>query len=132
MMNTPKISAILLLLLLLQDTGVTAEPSQQSDVGHSLVRTAAAQKAQDVCQPHHIHLSVGRIQNSTHSSMTVSFSISSACVGKKGPGKKSIGAVRLIGENDDDFLVIGDDCTMQCPQEEVSNVTTQICIITLK
>jgi len=110
-MNTPKISALLLLLLLLRDTGVTAEPSQQSksDVGHSLVRTAAAQKAQDVCQPHHIHLSVGRIQNSTHSSMTISFSISSACVGKKGPGKKSIGAVRLIGEDeDDDFLVISD------------------------
>ena len=109
MMNTPKISALLFLLLLLRDTGVTAEPSQQSDVGHSLVRTAAAQKAQDVCQPHHIHLSVGRLQNSTHSSMTISFSISSACVGKKGPGKKSIGAVRLIGEGkDDDFLVISD------------------------
>mmetsp|Transcript_7984 Transcript_7984/g.16347 ORF Transcript_7984/g.16347 Transcript_7984/m.16347 type:complete len:374 (+) Transcript_7984:114-1235(+) len=109
MMNTPKKISALLFLLLLRDTGVTAEPSQQSDVGHSLVRTAAAQKAQDVCQPHHIHLSVGRIQNSTHSSMTVSFSISSACVGKKGPGKKSIGAVRLIGEGeDDDFLVISD------------------------
>ena len=83
---------------------VAGEPSLQSDVGRSLVRTAA-----QLCQPYHIHLSVGRIQNITHSSMTVSFSISSACVGKEGPGKKSVGAVRLIGEGDDDFfLVIGD------------------------
>ena len=92
------------LLLLLRDNGITAA---QSD-GHSHVRTATSQS---VCQPHHVHLSVGRLQNSTHSSMTVSFSISSDCVSKKGPGKKSIGAVRLslIGEGeDDDLLAIGD------------------------
>ncbi len=47
--------------------------------------------------------------------MTVSFSISSDCVAKKGPGKKSIGAVRLSligggggeGGDNDDLLVIG-------------------------
>lgn len=92
------------LLLCLRDTGITAA---QSD-GHSQ-HVRAATSSQSVCQPHHVHLSVGRLQNSTHSSMTVSFSISSDCVGKKGPGKKSIGAVRLslIGGDDDDLLVIG-------------------------
>lgn len=115
MMNTKHIATAavpLLIILLLRVTGSIAaalvvageEPSsQQSDVGRSLVRTAA-----QVCRPHHIHLSVGHIQNTTHSSMTVSFSISSECVGKNGPGKNSVGAVRLSGEGDADFLVIGD------------------------
>ncbi len=32
------------------------------------------------CQPKHVHLSLGRTQNATHSSMTVSFSLSPVCV----------------------------------------------------
>ena len=116
MMNTTKHIAaatapllIIIIILLLRVADIAAalaagESSQQSDdFGRSLVRTTA-----EVCQPRHIHLSVGRIQNATHSSMTVSFSISSACVGKKGPGTNSVGAVRLRGERDDDVLVVGD------------------------
>lgn len=108
-----KASAFLLLhLLVLLRAGITAEQSESAAAaGQSHVRrTGAAAAAQDVCLPHHIHLSVGRLQNQTHSSMTVSFSISSACVGKKRHKNKSFGAVRLIGgeEGEDDFLVIGD------------------------
>jgi hypothetical protein len=114
-----KVSAFLLLhLVLVLRAGssiITAEQSESAAAAgqsHVHVRRTATAAAQDICQPHHIHLSVGRLQNRTHSSMTVSFSISSACVGKKRHKNKSFGAVRLIGGDgeggEDDFLVIGD------------------------
>ena len=101
-----KVSAFLLLRLVLAEQSESAAAAGQSHVR----TTGAVAAAQDVCQPHHIRLSVGSLQNQTHSSMTVSFSISSACVGKKRHKNQSFGAVRLIGgeEGEDDFLVIGD------------------------
>ena len=115
-MSYRKISAFLLLhhLLLwgLFWAGVITAEQSESATGQARahVRRTAAASAQEVCQPHHIHLSVGGLQNRTHSSMTVSFSISSACVGRKRQKNKSFGAVRLIGGGggEDDFLVIGD------------------------
>lgn len=108
----------LFLLLLLWDTSTSAvtaaEQSESAVAGQSHVRrSAAATTAQEVCQPHHIHLSVGRLQNQNQSSMTVSFSISSACVGINRHKNKSFGAVRLIGSGggeggEEEFLVIGD------------------------
>lgn len=59
------------------------------------------------CDPRHIHLSVGRHQNSTHSSATVSFSFLPACIARY--GGTAAGAVRL-GETVESMshLFIGD------------------------
>ena len=52
-----------------------------------------------VCRPRHVHLSIGRTQNTTHSSMTVSFSISPACIDET----STVGAVRV-----GDVMIEGD------------------------
>ena len=119
MLSTRRILPLFLLLLLWDTsssavTSAAAEQSESAVAGQSHVRRSAEATAQEVCQPHHIHLSVGRLQNRNHSSMTVSFSISSACVGINRHKNKSFGAVRLIGggggeeEEEEEFLVIGD------------------------
>lgn len=46
------------------------------------------------CQPHHVHLSLGRTQNATHSSMTVSFSLSPVCV-----VDETVGGAVCVGEH---------------------------------
>ena len=107
------VSAVLFLLLFLGfGIAVAAPLPEEGDhqLRRPLVRSVA--ESSSSCQPHHIHLSVGRIQNATHSSMTVSFTIPLDCV-KKGAGKKSIGAVRLIikgeeggGEEEEDDVVM--------------------------
>ena len=104
-----KLSNPLPLILILILMAAASSDVSGSKSGKGSARLADGED-QGVCEPHHIHLSVGRLQNQTHSSMTVSFSISSACVGRKRHKDKSFGAVRLIGGEggEDDFLVIGD------------------------
>lgn len=48
------------------------------------------------CRPRHVHLSVGRNQNTTHTSMTVSFSVRSRC--SRHYADSAIGAVRVGGD----------------------------------
>jgi hypothetical protein len=52
-----------------------------------------------LCRPRHVHLSIGRTQNVTHSSLIVSFSISPNCIEEA----KTVGAVRV-----GDMLIEGD------------------------
>ena len=59
-----------------------------------------------ICEPRHIHLSVGTTQNSTHSSMIISFSFLPGCDTYFG---NTIGAIRMRGiEETPTLLIIGD------------------------
>lgn len=107
------ISTILFLLLLGLGQIIAASPTTDEDSQQLRRPHVRSVTKSSSCQPHHIHLSVGRIQNATHSSMTVSFTIPLDCV-KKGAGKHSIGAVRLMtsgeqsgGAQEDIMLITG-------------------------
>ena len=74
---------------------VPLEGALLSEIDHHPLALADVDSPQG-CQPRHVHLSVGRTQNATHSSMTVSFSIAPICVVEEG-FMKTVGAVR-VGE----------------------------------
>ncbi|KAL3796767.1 hypothetical protein HJC23_010914 [Cyclotella cryptica] len=72
-------------------------------------KEAAPLQKKVVCRPRHIHLSIGRYQNSTHSSMTASFSFSPKCLDLF-DDDALMGAVRVWDRSENfDILVLGDE-----------------------
>ena len=93
----PRTLATAVLLQLVCSVATLATPSSNEEVqreAHLLNNVDDTLDDGGGCQPHHVHLSLGRTQNATHSSMTVSFSISPVCVVDETVG----GAVR-VGEH---------------------------------
>jgi hypothetical protein len=66
-----------------------------------------------ICRPRHIHLSIGRYQNATHSSMTASFSFSPKCLDLF-EDDDLVGAVRVWDRSKYfNVLVLGDEGDMR-------------------
>lgn len=92
----PRTLATAILLQLVCSVATLATPSSNEEVQREVHHLKNVDDTHDGggCQPHHVHLSLGRTQNATHSSMTISFSLSPVCV----VDETVRGAVR-VGEN---------------------------------
>ena len=99
MPRTTALTSALLRLACCMATHHLAAPSSNDNVPTLLPEDRQLVGTAQVCRPRHVHLSVGRAQNETHSSMTVSFSISPVCI----EGLRTVGAVRV-----GDMLTEGD------------------------
>lgn len=75
-------TAVLLQLVVCSVVTTLATPSSNEEVQREVHLLNNVDDTHDGggCQPHHEHLSLGRTQNATHSSMTISFSISPVCL----------------------------------------------------
>jgi hypothetical protein len=84
-MMVPRTLAIAVLLQLVCSVATLATPSASNEVQREVHHLKNVDDTLRLdygggCQPRHVHLSLGRTQNATHSSMTVSFSLSPVCV----------------------------------------------------
>src|SRR6056300_199420 len=93
-MMVPRPLATAVLLQLVCSVATLATPSASNEVQREVHNVDDTLDDGGGCQPRHVHLSLGRTQNATHSSMTVSFSLSPVCVVDETVG----GAVR-VGEH---------------------------------